>query len=1795
MQQVSYWQPYITFSDKNTVKEKPAKKLSAFISKVKEQSSPKTMPPNPNSSATPSLKSSLIKPFNCVASHVTSVPDPNLETPQISPNITREMCELKQWGLPREVLTRYHEAGITHMFAWQAECLSLDGVLSGKNLVYCAPTSAGKTLVAELLLLKRVLETKQKVLFILPFVSVAGEKTAYLKGILEGTGLRIGGFFGTKGPPGGISKVDVAVCTIEKGNGIVNRMIEKEELGEIGCVVVDEVHMVGDSSRGYLLELLLTKLLYQSRHNASALQIVGMSATLPNLDLLSRWLDAALYTTDFRPVPLTQYVKTGNVLQDTTGAPVRQLPPHPHDHLVFLCLETLQGGHNVLVFAPNKAWTERLCEIVAGSLYKEYSKESSCLDKDGLNEIVSQLERLPMTLDPVLARTVRCGIAYHHAGLTIEEREVVESGFRRGIIRVLIATTTLSAGVNLPARRVIIRSPKAGPNYMTPLLYQQMSGRAGRMGVDEAGESVLIYGPREANAVGRIVSNVLDPVSSCLGGASLGTAMKRAMLEIIAGGMVSSEEEVTLYFQCTLLAAEQKHNQDILNSALEFLKNFEFITEELSTDGGKVYKATKLGSGTLNSSLPPNEALELLTHLQKARRNFNLETELQLVYEVTPLSFYKTWAAPDWYNFYKIWCSLLPAYRRAGENVGVDEGYLACASSRTPQSRTDSQKLLLQVHLRFFAALALLEVIEEVPIDQIATRFSTNRGQLQSLQSSASSYAGQVSVFCQRLGFSALGLLLSDLQVRLFSGVNKELCDLVRVQLITGPLARVLYNSGYTGVVQLSAAQPETILTVLEGVLPFKSEQELEGGRSWLAKRHGLTELEAAANIIENAKELLQDDLCQMNVQVNLTDILKRNNSANTTNALYRSVIGSKQQSSTDEKSVNVSVVSNNKTIESSSKDCADKNDYDEPIPVNKSISALEIPDILSPHTPRKSVLLRASSDRRKSRLDEMCSDDVLKASSKQESSNRLDISSQFDEFNLSAWDFLDIDKDLLAMSDKDSKIPSPKRKTISPRKSSSKKLKPGSPSKSPLKFRKNCDMPITSPIQKVLNFEDDNQFSLDSMEVMRGPSEVISLDETLPPVVSNHKISSVSACAPIQDTTYVITGNKSLRSPLKNIATQTNCVDQIETKFSIIDVVGNDDLFEAFLEELKSKSQYSITVAWDQLAKLNSVHQSFDSSSINHCFEDAVVAGIAFSWGDMDSYYVKLSDKKLDISSCTPAAHPEVSLDRRVKALTEVLQLNSLDETASDTSFSESMKYQRIGFDIKSQWKLLASSFDITIDEELRDCKIAAWILDPDSVEPSLISLVSKYIPEIAEKCGMKDSSAPLLGTSRMSSCLDAILVWHLHEALDLELKKKGLLVPYREVECPLIRVLARMELNGMGFSKEEFNTQYRMLKTHLDRLERLAHKLYGTKFSLSSLVEVSDVLFNKLRLPPHDPNKPIPKLKNRRKFFSTSKDVLTRISPLHPLPSVIILWRKITAALNKTMDPLENSGVLCQGLNMFRIYTNSITHSATGRVSFHLPNLQNINRSFVLDFPEQIKATDPRFEPLTACPRTMFLACEGCVLLAADYSQLELRLICHLSGDKKLRILLNNGGDVFRAIAAEVNQCDVTDVTDQQRQRAKQICYGILYGMGAQSLAQELECPEKDASEFMEKFKNKYSGLKKYIKKTVSDCQTNGYVETILHRLRYLPDITSANVMLRAKAERQSVNTTTQGSGADVVKVAMVNIDRILQSSYPDAVKTNTQRRRVLVPALEERVVPSGAYLVLQLHDELIYEVRL
>ncbi|GJM87561.1 hypothetical protein PR202_ga03528 [Eleusine coracana subsp. coracana] len=733
----------------------------------------------------------------------------------------KDHSKLSSW-LPPELCAVYYKKGISELYPWQVECLLVEGVLEKRNLVYCASTSAGKSFVAEVLMLRRILSSGNMAILVLPYVSICAEKAEHLEQLLEPLGRHVRSFYGNQGGGSLPKDTAVAVCTIEKANSLVNKMLEDGRLSELGVIVIDELHMVGDRHRGYLLELMLTKLRYGAGEGNSesssgetsgsssgkiatqGLQIIGMSATMPNVAAVADWLQAALYQTDFRPVPLEEFIKVGNQILDKELNVVRVLPKTSDlggkdpDHIVELCNEVVLQGHSVLLFCSSRKGCESTARHVAKFL-KLVSVGSSHVGSEFSDaaSAIEALKRCPAGLDPVLEETLPFGVAYHHAGLTVEEREIVESCYRKGLVRVLTATSTLAAGVNLPARRVIFRQPRIGRDFIDGTRYRQMSGRAGRTGIDTKGESILVCRPEEIKRITSIIRSNCLPLESCLSEDKNG--MTHAIMEVVAGGIVQTANDIHRYVRCTLLNST-KPFEDVVKSAqdsLRWLCHKKFVEWNNET---KIYTSTPLGRAAFGSSLNPEESLVVLDDLSRAREGFVLASDLHLVYLVTPIN---VDVEPDWELYYERFMQLSSLEQSVGNRVGVIEPFLmhmahgatmpargrpqrnTTAHNKPPAQGSGGNFLInehtLRVSKRFYVALMLSRLAQEIPVADVCEAFKVAR-------------EGLVAKFQNRVSF----------------GVRAEIAELTSIPFVKGSRARALYKSGLrTPVAIAEASIPE--------------------------------------------------------------------------------------------------------------------------------------------------------------------------------------------------------------------------------------------------------------------------------------------------------------------------------------------------------------------------------------------------------------------------------------------------------------------------------------------------------------------------------------------------------------------------------------------------------------------------------------------------------------------------------------------------------------------------------------------------------------------------------------------------------------------------------------------------------------------------------------------------------------------------------------------------------------------------------------------------------------------------
>ncbi|HEX7519796.1 MAG TPA: DNA polymerase I, partial [Candidatus Deferrimicrobium sp.] len=434
--------------------------------------------------------------------------------------------------------------------------------------------------------------------------------------------------------------------------------------------------------------------------------------------------------------------------------------------------------------------------------------------------------------------------------------------------------------------------------------------------------------------------------------------------------------------------------------------------------------------------------------------------------------------------------------------------------------------------------------------------------------------------------------------------------------------------------------------------------------------------------------------------------------------------------------------------------------------------------------------------------------------------------------------------------------------------------------------------------------------------------------------------------------------------------------------------------------------------------------------------------------------------------------------------------------------------------------------------DPRLFDTQVAGYLLEPEEGTPSFQKLRARYLP--ASLAAAEGESPEGRAAERAGATLA------LGKVLEQRLAEAALLDVFRGTDMPLLPVLHRIEEKGIRIDPGIFAELSEELARDISAIERKVAAAAGTDFNINSPKQLAFLLFEKLGLPP---------VKKTKTGYSTDVEVLERLKDLHEIPSLVLEYRTVAKIRSTYVDVLPGRIDPRDG----RIHTTlSQTQAATGRLSSSDPNLQNI----------------PIRTELGRRIRAGFVAEKGNLFVGADYSQVELRLLAHLSGDAELIRRFRQGDDIHTATAAAVFGVGPSAVTPELRRRAKVINFGILYGMSPFGLSRELGIGGKEAKTYIDHYFDRYQGVKEYIEGLKITARKNGYVLTIMGRRRTLKDIDSRNKVLREAAERMAINTPIQGSAADLIKMAMIQVDR------------------------EFRVSGMEARLILQVHDELIVE---
>jgi DNA polymerase-1 len=520
-----------------------------------------------------------------------------------------------------------------------------------------------------------------------------------------------------------------------------------------------------------------------------------------------------------------------------------------------------------------------------------------------------------------------------------------------------------------------------------------------------------------------------------------------------------------------------------------------------------------------------------------------------------------------------------------------------------------------------------------------------------------------------------------------------------------------------------------------------------------------------------------------------------------------------------------------------------------------------------------------------------------------------------------------------------------------------------------------------------------------------------------------------------------------------------------------------------------------------------------------------AKIVGISLSIREDEGIYIP-------VAHIYPDAPKQLSLDQTLKVLNPVL---------TDPGI------RKIGQNIKYDMLVLKNA-GVELDGVYFDTMVASYLLNPSRTTHNLNDLALTYLNHkmitYAEVAG---TGKKMIGFDQVPidqateySAEDAEITYFLYKTLEPMLKENNLDGLFHEIEMPLVTVLTRMEQSGVKVDAEFLSEMSGEIGGQLELLIIKIYDLAGEEFNINSTQQLSNILFTKLKIKP---------VKKTKTGYSTNVEVLQQLAEEHELPREILEYRSLNKLKTTYVDALPR--MIHPGTG--RVHTSfNQTVTATGRLSSSNPNMQNI----------------PIRTPLGRKIREAFVAEPGHVLVSADYSQVELRILAHLSEDERLISAFQNNEDIHTRTAMEIFDLPAEKVNPEMRRDAKVVNFGIIYGMGRFGLSRQLGIPVNAADEYIQNYFDRYPGVKVYQDELLDEARKNGYVTTIMNRRRLIPELTSNNKNVAAMGERTAINTPVQGSAADIIKVAMIGISKTLQKK-----KMRTR-------------------LILQIHDELIVE---
>uniref|UniRef100_A0A7C4M1N1 DNA polymerase I n=1 Tax=candidate division CPR3 bacterium TaxID=2268181 RepID=A0A7C4M1N1_UNCC3 len=560
--------------------------------------------------------------------------------------------------------------------------------------------------------------------------------------------------------------------------------------------------------------------------------------------------------------------------------------------------------------------------------------------------------------------------------------------------------------------------------------------------------------------------------------------------------------------------------------------------------------------------------------------------------------------------------------------------------------------------------------------------------------------------------------------------------------------------------------------------------------------------------------------------------------------------------------------------------------------------------------------------------------------------------------------------------------------------------------------------------------------------------------------------------------------------------------------------LINTKESFDKFINDLKKQKEFA-----------------FDTETTSLNAMESELVGISFSWKSREAYYI-------------PVGHAVPLNDTRGKQLDKEFVLEKLRPIFSDE------KIKKIGHNLKYDLLVMKKS-GVEVEGVYFDTMIAAYLINPTRTHNNLESLILEYLnlkkdtyTETLKKSNKgKENTLLDIDIDKLVkyACGDADAALRLYEKLKPILEKEKLEKVFYDIEIPLIRVLAKIEKNGVKIDRNLMEQMSREVQKELEKLEDSIFEMAGEKFNIQSSIQLAKILFEKLGLEPvkfTEKGKP-----------STDEEVLATLAVEHDLPREILKFRTFAKLKNTYLDSLPE--LINPKTN--RVHTSfNQTVTATGRLSSSEPNLQNI----------------PIRDEIGRKVRMGFVPEDGNILISADYSQIELRVLAHFSQDEALVEAFKSGKDIHRHTASIIFKCSEEEVTEEMRRRAKSVNFGIIYGLQAFGLSKQLGIPVNEAKSFIESYFESFPKVKNFVKEVIEEVKESGEVRTLYGRRRVFPDLYKKSIqdnLYLSASQRMALNTKIQGTAADIIKIAMIELDKKL---------------------------PENAKIILQIHDELLIE---